>query len=509
MDNGFFNNYPQNETEPLHTAANESESAAQTQQSTQAQPGRTAQPTQPGRTAQPTQPGQTAQPTQPTQPGQPVGQSGYTQPTYRPVNSYTYPNPTQQPQQSVYRNWSQPQHPFTPQQSAQQFHQPQAPQNHNASDKAKKGGFSAATLVICIIVAAIVAASVSSVASLMIFSKNSSTSSKSGTTAGNSNITISDSSDNYVEAVAAKVQPSVVGIVCKYSSSYNSIFGNGEETSSSGSGVIYSSDGYIITNKHVVEYAISYNGSVDVYLPDDTNTAIPATIVGYDAAYDLAVLKIDRTGLDAITIGTSADLKVGQRVVAVGNPGGLQFIGSVSVGYLSGVNRELNIDSFTMSLLQTDAAINPGNSGGALVNSEGKLIGITNSKIVSEQFEGMGFAIPVDSVVDVCKNIITNKDEPKPYIGVQIATSYTSDYLKARGLPEGIVVASVVSGGPAEKAGIQQYDIITAADGESVTTYAKLVNIIQKHGVGDTFKLTVYRNGKTFDVSVTPVASNG
>lgn len=490
MDNGFFNNYPQNETEPLHTAANESESAAQTQQSTQAQPGRTAQPTQP------------------TQPGQPVGQSSYTQPTYRPVNSYTYPNPTQQPQQSAYQNWSQPQRPFTPQQSAQPFHQPQGA-HRNASDKAKKGGFSAATLVICIIVAAIVAASVSSVASLMIFSKNSSTSSKSGTTAGNSNITISDSSDNYVEAVAAKVQPSVVGIVCKYSSSYNNIFGNGEKTSSSGSGVIYSSDGYIITNKHVVEYAISYNGSVDVYLPDDTNTAIPATIVGYDAAYDLAVLKIDRTGLDAITIGTSADLKVGQRVVAVGNPGGLQFIGSVSVGYLSGVNRELSIDSFTMSLLQTDAAINPGNSGGALVNSEGKLIGITNSKIVSEQFEGMGFAIPVDSVVDVCKNIITNKDEPKPYIGVQIATSYTSDYLKARGLPEGIVVASVVSGGPAEKAGIQQYDIITAADGESVTTYAKLVNIIQKHGVGDTFKLTVYRNGKTFDVSVTPVASNG
>ena len=422
-------------------------------------------------------------------------------PTYEPVSSFTYQN-TEGGYQSGY---SAPQPSPVPAIPVTPSPQPPKPDKPRAR-------FSVLTLVCCLVAAALLSTMASVLVTTAVLSGSGTVSGQTSSqyTGGNANITITDGSSNYVEAVAAKVSPSVVGVVARYTYTTNNFFGqNSNDVKSEGSGVIYSSDGYIITNKHVVDYAISYSGTVEIYLPEQPDEAIPATVVGYDAAYDLAVLKIDRTGLSAITTGSSADLVIGQHVVAIGNPGGLEFMGSVSVGYLSGISRNITVDTFQMKVLQTDAAINPGNSGGALVDSEGNLIGITNSKIVSEDFEGMGFAIPVDTVVEVCNDLITNSNQPKPYIGVQIDTSYTTDFLKANGYPSGIVVSRVVEGSPADTAGIKRYDIITKADGVDIDSYSKLVNVIHKHSVGETINITVYRAGKTYDLSVVTVASNG
>lgn len=424
------------------------------------------------------------------------------QPPYQPVNAYTYQN-TQGGYQSSY---SHPQNPSNP--SVYNYTVPQPPKKPQPDPN--KPRLSVVTLVVCVIAAVLLSTTVSVLVTSSVMNSRVSDEGNSNLSGGSTDITITNDSTNYVEAVAAKVMPSVVGVVSRYTYTSNNFFeNNSRDMESEGSGVIYSSDGYIITNKHVVDYAISYNGTVEVYLPEDRETPIPAEVIGYDAAYDLAVLKIDRTGLNAISIGESSTLKVGERVVAVGNPGGLDFMGSVSVGYLSGLSRTVVIDTFSMEVLQTDAAINPGNSGGALVDSEGNLIGITSSKIVSEDFEGMGFAIPVDTVVEVCEDLITNSSEPTPYIGVQIATNYTSSYLESRGYPSGVVVAAVVEDGPADQAGIQQYDIITSADGVDIDGYSKLINVIHKHKIGQPMSVTVYRSGRSIELSVTPVASNG
>ncbi|MBP5617828.1 MAG: trypsin-like peptidase domain-containing protein, partial [Clostridia bacterium] len=329
-----------------------------------------------------------------------------------------------------------------------------------------------------------------------------------GTSTGDTNVTIVDSTSNYVEAVAAKVTPSVVGVSVTFT--YNGgFFSRGSNYETQASGVIYSSDGYIITNYHVIEYAITYSGSVSVYLPSDPKTAIPAAIVGYDASYDLAVLKIDRTGLPAITVGSSSNLTLGQHVVVIGNPDGLEFMGSVSVGYLSGINRTIYIDSKSYNVIQTDAAINPGNSGGAMVDSEGRLIGIVNAKRVSEEYESMGFAIPVDTVVEICQGLITSSGKPTSYIGVRIDQNYSASYLEANGYPRGIVVSTVIEGSPAETAGIQRYDIITEADGQAIDSYDKLISVLKKHTIGEPMTIKVYRSGKTLTFTVTPIASNG
>ncbi len=377
--------------------------------------------------------------------------------------------------------------------------------------KEKKSRFSFATLIVCILITAILSSIISiGVSSFVAINKNGTGSvaqSNDGLSnfIGNSNTTITNNTDNYVEAVAAKVQPSVVGIVTKYSE--QSFFGGTSETGSEGSGVIYTSDGYIITNKHVIEKAITYKGEIAVYLHGKLDTPYKATVIGYDSSVDLAVIKIDASNLPAAEIGSSEDLKIGQNAVAVGCPGGLGFMGSVSVGYISGLDRKVSIDSTTMNLIQTDTAINPGNSGGALVDNEGKLIGITNAKLVDEEFEGMGFAIPVDTVTEICNGIIAGKDEPKPYIGVQINTNYTASVLERYGFPAGAVVGSVIDNGPADKAGIRQYDIIVMVDNDNITSYDTLSSAISKHKVGDNVKVKVYRNNKYLNLDVTLTAN--
>lgn len=370
--------------------------------------------------------------------------------------------------------------------------------------KVKKSGknFSFTTLIASVLICAIVSTVISSAVTMLAYdgSNNSANNSTTNNAGGNKNTTITNTTENFVEAVAEKVQPSVVGITVTYNS--YSFFGNQSSTDSSGSGVIYTSDGYIITNKHVIDYAISRNAKIGVYLSSDMEKAYDATVIGYDSSTDLAVIKIDANNLPAAEIGKSSDLKIGQNVVAVGTPGGLQFMGSVSVGYISGLNRELTIDSMQMSLIQTDTAINPGNSGGALVDNEGKLIGITNAKLVSEDFEGMGFAIPIDKVTEICDGIITGKGSAQPYIGVNINTSYTAEILESQGLPAGAVVGSVIINSPAANAGIKAFDIIVSVDDKSVKDYNQLVSAIKAHNVGDEMQVKVYREGKYIDLKV-------
>ena len=226
--------------------------------------------------------------------------------------------------------------------------------------------------------------------------------------------------------------------------------------------------------------------------------------MGYNISCDLAVIKINAKNLKAVEWGDSSDLQVGQTVVAIGNPGGLEFMGSVTMGIVSGLNRIMAdaYDSSTVQLIQTDAAINPGNSGGALVNEKGQLVGINSSKIVSEGFEGMGFAIPSNTVKEVCDRIISKEFAPSPYIGVTISERYDPDTLEALGYPVGAVVYSVVSGGPAYTAGIRQGDIITEFNGQKVTHYSKLSEIISNCDPGDRASFKVYRSGKYYEGTI-------
>ena len=318
------------------------------------------------------------------------------------------------------------------------------------------------------------------------------------------NIDVKDVDVTVVEAVAQKVTPSVVGI--RTTVSVTNFFGGTEEASGEGSGVIYTSDGYIITNYHVVADAItsSRNSDIQVFLSDDAETGYPATVVGYNISCDLAVIKINAKNLTSVAFASSLDLKVGQFVVAIGNPGGLEFMGSVTYGVISGLNRIIADSSETseLELIQTDAAINPGNSGGALVNTEGKLIGVNSSKIVSESYEGMGFAIPADTVKDICDKIIAKEYDPDPYIGVIINEKYDADTLKYWGYPVGAVINSVTAGSPADEAGLERGDIITEFNGVKITNYSVFSDVLAFLKPNDTVELKIYRGGREYTGSI-------
>ena len=269
----------------------------------------------------------------------------------------------------------------------------------------------------------------------------------------------------------------------------------------SGSGFILTADGYILTNYHVIENS----NSVKVTMYD--GTSYDATIVGYDESNDIAVLKIDATGLTPVVLGDSDELNVGDSVVAIGNPlGELTF--SLTSGAVSALNREVTLSSnVTMDLIQTDCAINSGNSGGALFNLYGEVIGITNAKYSSSGSSGeasidnIGFAIPINSVRSIVESIIKNGYIVKPYIGVSVED--VSSEMTSYGLPAGAVVRSVTDGAPAAQAGLQANDIITAVDGAEITGSNDLVQIVTAKKAGDTLKLSVYRQGQTLELTVT------
>ena len=283
---------------------------------------------------------------------------------------------------------------------------------------------------------------------------------------------------------AEKVLPSTVGIV-SYIQNQQSIFG-GEQ--SQGSGIIISADGYIVTNEHVISGATS----IKVVLQDDSE--YNATLVGSDERTDLAVLKIDATGLTPAEFGNSDQMQIGEQVIAIGNPGGLELAGTVTVGYVSAVNRSITTtNGNTVNCVQTDAAINPGNSGGALVNTYGQVIGINSQKIAATDYEGIGFAISINEAQPIINDLIQYG-----YVRGRVVMGITMQmidqtYAAIYGYQPGIGVVSVEAGSPAEEAGLVAGDIITAIDGQSITTQEELNTLLEQYSPGDTITLTVYR----------------
>ncbi len=314
-----------------------------------------------------------------------------------------------------------------------------------------------------------------------------------------------------VEAIAEKVIPSIVGIRITYPYT-NYFFGFQNEGIGEGSGIIISEDGYIVTNNHVIENAVMENtnrkydsASINVYVNDETDTPYEAEIIGRDIVTDLALLKIDASGLTPVEIGDSGNLKVGELAVAVGNPGGMMYMGSVTSGIISGLNREIydtTADANNeerLNLIQTDAAINPGNSGGALVNSEGKLIGINTLKIVSTGYEGLGFAIPVNKAMEIVDELRESGfvSRGKPNIGVSISTEYNEEAAGEAGYPEGALIVRVGPFTPAEEAGLKEGDIITKVNGVRIKTFDDLAAEKNKYEPGEEITMTVFRPDET------------
>ncbi|MFI3207045.1 MAG: trypsin-like peptidase domain-containing protein [Clostridia bacterium] len=297
------------------------------------------------------------------------------------------------------------------------------------------------------------------------------------------------------QEIAEKVIPSVVCIQnYQVTQSYGSTWGTSQQTeeqiglASEGSGVILSSDGYIVTNAHVIDGATN----LKVILSDET--VYEAVIVGSDNATDLAVIKIDAEGLTAADFGSSDDLVIGDDAYAIGNPGGMSFSSSMTTGCVSAVNREISIDDFgyAINVIQTDAAINPGNSGGALVNCYGEIIGITSSKYVSEGYEGLGFAIPIDDAEPIIENLLEYgyvKDRAMLGVSGQYIDEMTASF---NGVSTGLYVATTLSV-EAQESGLLPYDIITAVDGQGFTTQEELSSFLISKAPGDTIELTVDR----------------
>ena len=373
----------------------------------------------------------------------------------------------------------------------------------------KKGAFGAGTVIAAALLAAVIGAG-SGIAAVTLSSKNGSNTSSpitSSVSGSNVNINIDETAESVVEAVAKKVTPSVVGI--RTTTSVRSFFGSSNESTGEGSGVVYSADGYIITNYHVISGAVTNKSGSKIEVFTDTldSDSYEATVVGYNISTDLAVIKINAKGLTPAEFSDSSKLKVGQYVITVGNPGGLEFMDSVTYGVISGLNRVVSSDS-GVKLIQTDAAINPGNSGGALVNTKGQLVGINSSKIVSEEFEGMGFAIPSNTVAEICKSIIEKQNDPEPYIGVTISEKYTASVLKYYGYPSGAVISSVADGSPADSAGLAKGDIITEFDGTEITEYSMFDSLLQKCKPDDKVNIKIYRNGRYYTTTVTVGSNN-
>lgn len=298
--------------------------------------------------------------------------------------------------------------------------------------------------------------------------------------------------ENPVVAVAQIAGPSVVGVSVSYLE--QSFFGSLEEGESEGSGIIYSEDGYIITNYHVIEDALN-SSSATVKITLSNEEEYEAEIIGSDQVTDLALLKIEKDGLTAAKFGKSEKLNVGELAVAIGNPLGKEFAGSVTVGYISALNRTITSDGRTYNVIQTDAAINPGNSGGALVNAKGEVIGINTAKINDTSVEGLGFAIPSDDALKIIEELKISGKIIRPYIGIY-GIDLDEMTAKRNKLVEGIYVYQIYNGSPAQQAGIQKGDIIVEFDGKKITTKQELNDIKNSKKIGDTIKVKVYRSGE-------------
>lgn len=311
--------------------------------------------------------------------------------------------------------------------------------------------------------------------------------------------------------VANKVLPSIVGIKVDYTVSSNFIMFGSNTTqkstaSATGSGIIISEDGYILTNNHVLStnssnyfYDISDANKVTVTLYNDT-TEYEATIIGKDEKTDLAVLKIDKTGLTKAEFADSDSVKVGEFAMAVGNPLGMNS--SITCGVISALNREITDETGKVyKVIQTDAAINSGNSGGALVNSDGKVIGINTLKFYGNGIEGMGFAIPINSTEDITSQLIQYNKVKRPYIGIE-GINLDSETAKNHNLVVGVYVKKVEDFSAAEKSGLQIGDVIIEAENKAITTMDELNEIKNTKKIGDELTIKVNRDGKEKELKI-------
>jgi serine protease Do len=331
---------------------------------------------------------------------------------------------------------------------------------------------------------------------------NNINSSSSRNTSNIASTSLSQGSD--VTSIAKEVGPSVVGI--RMTMTVNSRRFTANQASSEGSGIIISADGYILTNYHVVSYADPKSGNntattLEVFLPDGRSAK--AKFVGGDSENDLAVVKIPLTGLPVAELGKSSDLQVGELAVAIGNPLGMEFAGSVTVGVVSALNRKMDGQETSLKLIQTDAAINPGNSGGALVNSKGQVIGINTVKISQTGVEGLGFAIAIDDAKPIMQSLILyGYVKNRPYLGIT-GQDITDLMASMYNVPVGIYLTEVDPIGGAGKAGIRAADIITGINGKAITTMSELNASMKVYKAGDTATINIVRNTTKMAVKVT------
>ncbi len=318
-----------------------------------------------------------------------------------------------------------------------------------------------------------------------------------------SQVSLTNYSDTAIYA-AQKALLSMVSISVEYDVNY---MGMKKPVAGSGSGVILSEDGYILTNNHVISsadsssfYQVSDAKSIKVKIYGD-DTEYSAEIIGTDSQTDLAVLKIDKTGLTPAELGDSSSVQIGEFVLAIGNPYNLDY--SVTAGIISALNREMTVENTTYNVIQADCAINSGNSGGALVNSKGEVIGITTLKLAGDGIEGVSFAIPVNETVPIYKELIEKGKISRPFVGISGIDLDEATAIR-NGLTKGIYVDSVVSGSGAEDAGIMAGDVIVSFDGKDVSTMDELNAIKNTKNIGDKIEIKLYRKSelKTFTITL-------
>ncbi len=318
-----------------------------------------------------------------------------------------------------------------------------------------------------------------------------------------SQISLSDFSNTSVYA-ANKALPSIVGIEVEFT--VNTYFNRTQTATAKGSGIIMSSDGYILTNNHIISssdsslfYEVSKATSIKVSIYND-DTQYEATIIGTDEQTDLAVLKIEKEGLTPAELGDSDSILVGQFVLSVGNPLGLQS--SVTSGIISALNREITAENGTIyTVIQTDCAINAGNSGGALVDGNGKVIGINTLKLSGSGIEGMGFAIPINDTIEIYNELIKNGKIARPFIGIT-GVDLSEEQAKYYNLPIGIYVQKIEIQSSAEEAGLKIGDVILKIDEIEVKTMSELDKIKNTKKIGDTIVLTIFRSGEEKEISL-------
>ncbi len=311
---------------------------------------------------------------------------------------------------------------------------------------------------------------------------------------GSTNIMTTDG-NFLVSDIASIAAPSVVEVMTEQAT-MNSLFGQ-YVTSGAGSGVIISEDGYILTNAHVVADA------QQIKITTSDKQEYTAELIGSDTKTDIAVLKIDATGLSAATSGNSDELTVGDFALAVGNPLGT-LGGTVTDGIISALDRDIVIEGTTMTMLQTNAAVSPGNSGGGLFNSSGELIGIVTAKSGTEEAEGLGFAIPINNALEVANELINNGYVTgRPVLGVTVVTISDVQTAYSSGVTRlGVYIAETTPGGAADLAGLQPMDYIVSLDGIAVETTTDLTDFLETKAVGDTVNMQVIREGEMLSVDV-------